>query len=138
MRTKALRHKGTEALRDAVNLCKSAQSVDPPPPSSSPRTEEQNAYYWGVALPAIAAGLSDAWGESYTAEQAHEICKQLFLAKPTYDRAADVRTGQTDPSTATLTIAAFGEYLDKIRLLAAEFLHVEIPLPDPSSLDPVP
>jgi hypothetical protein len=86
-------------------------------------------------LPAIAAGLSDAWGESYTAEQAHEICKQLFLAKPTYDRAADVRTGQTDPSTATLTIAAFGEYLDKIRLLAAEFLGVEIPVAEGSTLE---
>ena len=102
----------------------------------TPRSPEQNAYYWAVVLPYVADGMTDAWGETIRPTDAHRACKRLFLSKPIYNAVQDKIIGHTEPSTANLDTRAFAEYLDQIHRLAAEFLHIEIPSPTPKQGNP--
>lgn len=93
------------------------------------RTLPQNAWYWGCVLPAVAAGLEEAWGERLTAEDTHEYLKAKFNYRTIVNRETGEVLGKVPCSTATLNTADFGEYLDEIIQFAAEFLKVEIPQP---------
>jgi len=100
-----------------VRRCKSQRSLD------------QNAYMWAEVLPAIARGISQQWGETVTAEEAHEFCKSRFLSRPIVDRRTGELKGYTRPSTSDLDTAEFAEYLDKLILFAAEYLNTEVKPP---------
>lgn len=91
------------------------------------RTLSQNAYYWGVVLPAVAEGIMEAWGEQLDPEEIHDFLKQRFLTKPVVNRNTGEVTGETTHSTTALDTSAFAGYLDKIIRFAAEFLSTEIP-----------
>ena len=91
------------------------------------RSAAQNAWYWGVIMPAIA----DYTG--YTIDEVHEFCKKRFNAKQltVADRhgviVEEERIGQ---STTTLNKVTFGEYCERIRMWAAAELAIDIPDPD--------
>src|SRR5687767_13043141 len=78
------------------------------------RSLSQLAYYWAVVLVDVAAGMSEAWGETVTPEQVHEFCRNAFLARDIINRNTGEVRGQTVPSTSSLDTNEFSEYLDKI------------------------
>jgi hypothetical protein len=91
------------------------------------RSLEANGYYWGVVLPYFAKGLTDAWGETWTADEAHEECRKMYLTKIKVNQ----KTGEVTKvvrSTTDLDVPEFGEYLDKIIKHAAEYLNTDIPI----------
>jgi hypothetical protein len=91
------------------------------------RSLDANAYYWSVVLPCFAAGLTEAWGESYDSDMAHEWCRKEWLTRSVVNR----KTGEValiPRSTTDLDTKEFGEYLDKIIKHAAEYLNTEIPI----------
>ncbi len=94
------------------------------------RSLNQNAYYWGVVLPHLAAGMGEAWGESLASEEVHEFCRAKFLNKPVVNRKTGKIQGQSHVSTASLDTKEFGEYLEQIIRFAAESLSVQIPQAD--------
>jgi hypothetical protein len=94
------------------------------------RSLPQNAYYWGVICDMVKQGLYEAGYRSVkTSDNAHEVMKNLFLKK----RIVNEDTGEvieTIGSTASLTTEAFIIYVEEIIQWAAEYLGIEIPLPN--------
>jgi hypothetical protein len=93
------------------------------------RTLNQNAYYWGVVIPHISAGLLEAWGEKLDADETHDWLKREFLSKPIVDRKTGDVKGYAAGSSAKLDTAQFGDYLDAVKKFAGEKLEIEIPEP---------
>lgn len=94
------------------------------------RSLDQNEYYWGVVCDMVRDALNDSgYREVKTPEDAHEIMKMLFLKKKKYNRK-NGRTTQTIGSTTTLTTVEFNIYIDEIIQWAAEYLSIQIPLPN--------
>jgi hypothetical protein len=82
------------------------------------RSLNQNSYYWGCVLLHVMEA-----GGFLTDEEAHDAMRMHFLVK---------RDGPlpTVRSTTELTTAEFEEYLEKIRILAAQMWGEYIPLPN--------
>lgn len=83
------------------------------------RSLAQNAYFWGVVLQTI----SECTGDEV--DDLHDYFKKRFLPKPLGIDSNEVVGG----STRTLNTVQFGEYIEKIRQFAAEFLDIAIPDP---------
>lgn len=94
------------------------------------RTSPQNRYYWGCILPIVKDGLREAgYREVKTNEDAHEVLKYLFLKK----RIPNEETGEVIEllgTTTKLSTVEFNEYIDQIIQWAAEYLNIQIPLPN--------
>jgi hypothetical protein len=72
------------------------------------RSLSQNAYYFGVVLPAVAVGIREAWGEQlFTVDDAHEFCKNRFLSNPVVNRKTGEVQGNVVRSTTSLDTAEF-------------------------------
>jgi hypothetical protein len=91
------------------------------------RTLAQNSYYWGVVLPAVSEGIAEAWGESLSIEETHELCRRAFLSRPVVDRNSGEVKSRVPQSTTKLDTASFAEYLERIIKFAAEQLGAQIP-----------
>lgn len=83
--------------------------------SIKPRSLKENNYYWGVVLQTIADGTG------YTPEEVHDAMRWKFLRKG--------QRFETVASTSSLSTYEFEEYLEKIRMFAAQELNCPIPLP---------
>lgn len=91
------------------------------------RSQQQNAYYWGVVVELI----SEHTG--YSPDEVHDLLKALFIPK----RLA-VQDGNGEihgeivigGSTRQMNKVEFGEYMETIRRWAAETLDVVIPDPE--------
>jgi RNA-binding protein YhbY len=94
------------------------------------RSLSQNAYYWGVVCDMVKQGLYEAGYRSVrTSDDAHEVMKILFLKK----RIVNEDTGEVIEiigSTASLTTEEFIIYIEEIIQWAAEYLGIQIPLPN--------
>lgn len=91
------------------------------------RSLEQNQYYWGVIVPVVMQGLTDA-GYRVTKESTHEFLKATFNKM----ELVNEQTGeflQTIGSTSQMSTVDMMTYFDKITQWAVEFLNVEIPQP---------
>ena len=98
-------------------------------PNRKTRSNQQNAYLWGVVYPAVLLGLKDAGWEITHEEQVHEYCKQAFAAREVINKA----TGEVlslPSSTARMQTAEFNVYVDKIKAFALEYLNITIPEPN--------
>lgn len=98
------------------------------------RSNAQNAYYWPVIIEYVLEGLIDAGyrRESLSPELVHDYLKGKFL-KHLRRRVVNKLTKQyltRQPSTAELTTWEFMDYMDGIRIWAAEFLSISIPDPN--------
>ena len=91
------------------------------------RTQQQNKYLFGVVYVCVANGIRESWGESMTTDEAHVYCKDRFLSRPVIDRNTGEIKGKTFPTSKTLSISEFSEYIEKISRFAAESLSVVIP-----------
>ncbi|MBR2691824.1 MAG: hypothetical protein IKE42_28550 [Aquamicrobium sp.] len=109
-----------EACARAVMACTSAKIMEVTiKPFKRNRSKAANAYYWGVVL----AILADHTG--HTAEELHELFKLKFLR-----REAVTVLGEgllMHPTTTSLKVDEFTEYLEQIRILAAEKLGCSLP-----------
>lgn len=81
------------------------------------RSNNQNRFLWGVCYKL----LSDTTG--YIPEEVHDAMRMMFLLDKT-------REIPTLLSTTGLTTKEFEEYLEKIRIWAAQELSCIIPLPN--------
>jgi len=94
------------------------------------RSLPQNAYYHGVIIPLVLEGLKDiGYNEIRSHEDAHEVLKYLFLKK----QIPNENTGEVVEilgSTAKLTTTEFNLFIDQVIQWAAEYLNVQIPLPN--------
>lgn len=109
-------------LQDGIYLVKVA--------TRKARSLDQNEYYWGVVCDMVRDSLNDAgYREVKTPEDAHEIMKMLFLKVKKYNRK-NGRTKETTGSTAKLTTVEFNIYIEEIIQWAAEYLNIQIPLPN--------
>lgn len=94
-------------------------------PNRKTRSNQQNAYLWGVVYPAVLLGLKDAGWEITHEEQVHEYCKQAFAAREVINKD----TGEVlslPSSTASMQTTEFNVYVDKIKAFALEYLNVTI------------
>jgi hypothetical protein len=94
------------------------------------RSNDQNAFYWGVALPLVQAGLKDATGEIFSAEIIHE--EVLRDLRP-FRELANIQTGETKNirvRTSEMTTSEFMDYIAEIQRWSAEFLGINIPNPN--------
>lgn len=91
------------------------------------RTNAENRYYRGVIVPLIKAGLKDATGESYNADQVHDLLKTRYLTH--WEILGDTRI-QRIKSTTELSTVEMETYLEQCRGFALEYLGVTIPLPN--------
>jgi hypothetical protein len=92
------------------------------------RSLMQNSYYFGVVLPVVCKGLSDA-GYKVSKESTHEFLKSMFNKK----ELVNEQTGEilhTIGSTAKMTTSEMMDYFAEITQWAAEFLNVQIPQPN--------
>lgn len=84
------------------------------------RTLPQNRYYHGVVVDMIAGYIGE------NREDAHALLKAQFLSP----RSIELLNGQTltmPPSTRLLTVEQFTEYIERVRVWAAQFLGLSIP-----------
>ncbi len=98
-------------------------------PNRKTRSNQQNAYLWGVVYPMVLLGLQDAGWEITDEEQVHEYCKQAFAAREVINKD----TGEVislPNSTARMQTAEFNVYVDKIKAFALEYLNITIPEPN--------
>jgi hypothetical protein len=94
------------------------------------RSLNQNAYYWACVLEIVLAGLQQiGYREIRTKEDAHEVCKDLFLKR----KIANEDTGEIleiRGSTAKISTFEFGEYIERIAQWSAEYLGCVIDPPN--------
>lgn len=98
-------------------------------PNRKTRSNQQNAYLWGIVYPSVLFGLQDAGWEIIDEEQVHEYCKQAFAAREVINKD----TGEVlslPNSTARMQTAEFNVYVDKIKAFALEYLNITIPEPN--------
>lgn len=92
------------------------------------RSTPQNAYYWGVVIPAILTMFREA-GNDADAEDVHEFLKlRVGKLAQAYVLPGD-KVQRAVGSTRKLTTTEFEVYLEKCRAFAAEH-GVIIPLPN--------
>ena len=90
------------------------------------RSNQQNAYYWGVVLPILCAHF-----EGYTKDEMHDAMKIKFLSL----HEDNPEKLQTIRSTAKLNTDEFKAYIEQIQRWAAEFAGVDIPDPGEGTFD---
>ena len=84
------------------------------------RSNSQNAYYFGVVIDLICKETGE------TKEHTHKALKELHLSEYVDFGGGRVKITR---STKELTTKEMEEYLDKVRMWAAEFLGLNIPEP---------
>lgn len=110
-------------------------------PLKQVRSLNQNAYYWGVVLPAIRNGLrelglrlsielADEWvlKSLVDCDQAtiHRHLKNTFCDKTELDWSKGIVIKKI-PSTAEMTSEEFSDYISQVIQWANEVLEIEIP-----------
>lgn len=99
---------------------------------SKKRSNEQNAYLWGVVYPIVKNGLKDAGYNNVSTEQVHELLKSMFIKEDLVSES----TGEVMTivgRSSELTTSQFMEYLEDIKQFAAEQLNCYIPDPNEQS-----
>jgi hypothetical protein len=94
---------------------------------STKRSDPQNRYYWGCVIKEIAIRLRDLGHDWLTDEDVHDMMKLKFNHEQIISEEGEVL--ELPKSTANLTKTQFGEYIDRIRMWAADFLEINIPDP---------
>ena len=93
------------------------------------RSNNQNAFYFGIVIPIMMDAFKDAWGEYYSAIEVHEALKSKYC----YKEQINESTGeiiQIPSSTTNFSTIEWEEYIDKIRAFALEWFNVTIPMPN--------
>lgn len=92
------------------------------------RSNNQNAYYWGVVIPIILAMFKDA-GNDVDETEVHEYLKEHIGGLKHVMTTPDGIRKSVVTSSTKLTTQEFEDYMEKVRAWAAEF-DLIIPLPN--------
>lgn len=95
-----------------------------------PRSNGQNRYYWGIALPLVLRGLKNAGFDVYSKEDAHDVVKLKFLKTEIQNDSGEFI--HTFKSTKNMSTQEFKEFIDIIQYWASEYLNEYIPAPNES------
>ena len=93
------------------------------------RSNNQNAFYWGVIIPLMQQGAKDTWGESWSIDKAHKHLSKLFV----FHESVNQKTGeitQTPKSTTELTTTDWEVYVTEIRIYLLENFDIDAPEPN--------
>lgn len=93
------------------------------------RSNNQNAYYWGVIIPISQNAIADVWGEIWSKEKTHDFFKIQFC----FEEKINESTGEiikSPKSTTEQTTTQMEEYHEQIRQFMQEWFNVQIPLPN--------
>lgn len=91
-------------------------------PRTYKRSNQQNAYYWGVVIKLITDDCG--YGERDEILSVHDTLRTMFLKRNGFLGKPRVM------STTELSTKEFEEYLEQVRRWAAIALSVQIPLPN--------
>lgn len=95
------------------------------------RSNNQNAFYWGVVIPLIQNGLKEATGEFRSSDNIHyRILLPLFSP---INEIVNTETGEVVNEKLTssdMTTTQFCEFIMEVQKWSAEFLGVDIPSPN--------
>jgi hypothetical protein len=97
------------------------------------RSNQQNAFYFGIVIGIMQLAFKETWGEFYSANEVHEALK----AKYCFKEQINENTGeiiQIPISTTNFNTIEWEEYIDKIRAFAMEWFNVIIPIPNEQTL----
>ena len=92
------------------------------------RSNKQNAYMWACVVPVIQSALQDL-GHEVNADQTHELLKAKFNPVTLADADGEY-LGEIGGSTTEMSKGDFINYLEKIAIWAATYLHIVIPPPE--------
>lgn len=93
------------------------------------RSSQQNRYYWGVIIELIHHAIREAWGEPLSKDEIHDMMRTKYC----HIEAVKGETGEImviPKSTTSLSTHEAEEYFELCRNWAAEWLGIEIPLPN--------
>jgi len=93
------------------------------------RSDGFNKYYWAVVVPRIQSGLRDLTSDLYDKDEVHEYLKGKFNMKLIINKDSG-ESDQIPVSTSKLDIKEFGEYVDKCKAFALDFLNVDVDADD--------
>jgi hypothetical protein len=93
------------------------------------RSDRQNRFMWGCFVQPFATWLTETQGETYTADDAHEVFKSMFLGRDVCDPKTGEVIGQSVRSTTTLSTTEFNEYLDHCAEFLARMCGIVVPEP---------
>lgn len=91
------------------------------------RSNPQNAYYWGVVVPMVTAGINQ-FGNDFEQEETHEFLKARFNAKEI--ELIEGHYIEMPQSTASLDTKEFMSYLEQIQQFASSMLGLYIANPN--------
>lgn len=94
------------------------------------RSNNENAFYWGVWIPILQRAILDTWGEIRDSNEVHEIIKLNcnYEEKINEDTGSFIRVPKS--STDLNTYEWEFEFKQKIRQFALEFFNVTLPEPN--------
>lgn len=92
------------------------------------RSNRQNAYYWGVVIPAVLEMWRD-FGETINEDGVHDYLKAYIGGLVRKVNLPDGNTAMILGSTSDLSTMDYEDYLEKCRAWAAQF-NCQIPLPN--------
>lgn len=93
------------------------------------RSNNQNAYYFGVILSILQNCIKESWGEVWSKEKAHDFCKLQFnIIERVNESTGEVV--KVPKSTTENTTTAQEEYHAEIRNFIKEWFNVDVPLPN--------
>ncbi|RBA36112.1 hypothetical protein [Elizabethkingia anophelis] len=94
------------------------------------RTNNENAFYWGVWIPILQRAVRDTWGEVRDPGEVHEIIKIAC----NYEEKPNITTGEfirvPKSSTQLNTYEWEFEFKQKVRQFALDFFNIVLPEPD--------
>lgn len=95
------------------------------------RSLGQNAYFHAVVLPVVLEGLRKAgWDGMQDIDDAKVVVKDLFAPRvPSVNRLTG-ETGELIRDTHKMTTVEFKDFIDNIIKWGAEYLNIQIPLPN--------
>lgn len=93
------------------------------------RSNQQNAYLWGLLYPTTQQAIKNEWGEIWSIEKVHEFYKLHF----NYTEKVNLDSGEVikiPKSTTDNTTTQQEEYHTQIRQFLLEWFNIETPLPN--------
>jgi hypothetical protein len=93
------------------------------------RSNNQNAFYWGVLIPLMQKGAKDTWGESWSIDKAHKHLSKIFVFHESVNQKTSEIT-QTPKSTTELTTTDWEVYVTEIRIYLLENFDIDAPEPN--------
>jgi len=93
------------------------------------RSNQQNAYYFGVIIPITIQAIQNEWGESWDIDKTHNLFKSLFLyeekVNPETNKIIKIPTSSTENTTEKQEAFHL-----KCREFLKEWFNVDVPLPN--------